>query len=114
MNLMGPLANRIRHALANPFCHDRAIDPMRELADLLREVGLEPEANGGAVTFTGRDPIINGRLPFATMAAVAVMAKALSVAALWRFRGGQGQALSINLGKALHRLCQFYARDGSC
>jgi hypothetical protein len=48
---MGGLTNRFRYALANPFRDDRAIDPMRELADLLREVGLEPEASGGAVTF---------------------------------------------------------------
>ena len=60
------------------------------------------------MTFTGRDPIISSPLPFATMAAVALMAKAVSVATLWRFRGGQGQDLSINLGKALHRLCPFY------
>src|SRR5580693_9233472 len=105
---MGGLANRIRHALSNPLNDDRAIDPMRELADVLREVGLEPRSSGGAVTFTGRDPIISSPLPFATMAAVALMAKAVSVAALWRVRGGQGQDLSVNLGKALHRLCPFY------
>ena len=88
---MGGLADRIRYALANPLNDDHAIDPMRELADLLREVDLEPESGGGAVTFAGRDPIVGSPLPFATMAAVALMAKAVSVAALWRFRGGQGQ-----------------------
>jgi crotonobetainyl-CoA:carnitine CoA-transferase CaiB-like acyl-CoA transferase len=102
------LAERIRYALANPLRDDHAIDPMRELADLLREVGLEPGSAGGAVTFTGRDPIISSPLAFATMAAVALMAKAVSVAELWRFRGGQDQNLSVNLGKALHRLCPFY------
>jgi crotonobetainyl-CoA:carnitine CoA-transferase CaiB-like acyl-CoA transferase len=105
---MGALANRIRDALANPLRDDQAIDPMRELANVLREVGLEPGSGGGAVTFAGRDPIIGSPLPFATMAAVALMAKAVSVAALWRFRGGRGQDLSVNLGKALHRLCPFY------
>ena len=45
---MGGLAGRIRYALVNPLREDRAIDPMRELADLLREVGLEPESGGGA------------------------------------------------------------------
>jgi uncharacterized protein YhfF len=105
---MGGLADCIRCALSNPLNDDHAIDPMCELADVLREVGLEPRSSGGAVTFTGRDPIISSPLPFATMAAVALMAKAVSVAALWRVRGGQGQDLSINLGKALHRLCPFY------
>ena len=43
---MGGLADRIRYALANPLRDDHAIDPMRALADLLREVGLEPESGG--------------------------------------------------------------------
>src|SRR6266853_1765972 len=54
---MSGLADRIRYALANPLRDDHAIDPMRELAELLREVGLEPESDGGAVTCAGRDPI---------------------------------------------------------
>jgi hypothetical protein len=45
---MGGLADRIRYALANPLRDDHAIDPMRELDDLLREVSLEPESGGGA------------------------------------------------------------------
>ena len=105
---MGGLADRIRYALANPLRDDHAIDPMRELADLLREVGLEPESGGGAVTFAGRDPIVSSPLPFATMAAVALVAKAVSLAELWRFPGGLSQHLSVNLGKAVHRLCPFY------
>jgi hypothetical protein len=105
---MGGLADLIRYALANPLRDDHAIDPMRELAGLLHEVGLEPESGGGAVTFAGRDPIVSSPLPFATMAAVALMAKAVSLAELWRFRGGLSHDLSVNLGKALHRLCPFY------
>ena len=54
----GQLADRIRYALAHPLSGGHAIDPMRELASVLREVGLEPRSGGGAVTFTGRDPII--------------------------------------------------------
>ena len=74
-------ADRIRYALANPLCDDQSIDPMRELAALLREVGLETESGGGTLPFAGRDPIVSSPLPFATMAAVALMAKAVSVAA---------------------------------
>jgi hypothetical protein len=110
----GCTGDRIRCALANPLSDDRAIDPMRELAELLREVGLEPQSGGGAVTFAGCDPIVGSPLPFATMAAVTLMAKAVSVAELWRFRGGQSQDLSVNLGKALHRLCPFYDKNGNC
>src|ERR1700674_1335865 len=79
---MRGLADRIRYALANPLRDDHAIDPMRELVDLLREVGLEPESGGGAVTFAGRDPIISSPLPFATMAAVALMS--VTVTSSWR------------------------------
>jgi hypothetical protein len=93
MNVMVGLADRIRYAMANPRNDDHAIDPMRELANVLREVGLEPGSGGGAVTFAGRDPIVSSPLPFATMAAVALMAKAVSVAELWWFRGGRGQDL---------------------
>jgi hypothetical protein len=96
------------NALANPLRDDHAIDLSANSPPCCARLDLEPEAGGGAVTFAERDPIVSSPLPFATMAAVALMAKAVSVAALWRFRGGQGQDLSVNLGKALHRLCPFY------
>jgi hypothetical protein len=46
-----------------PLSDDHAIDPMRELANVLRGVGLEPESGGGAMTFAGRDPIVGSPLP---------------------------------------------------
>jgi hypothetical protein len=107
---MSGLVHRIQRALADPLSRDDVIDPMQELGALLREVGLDPAAGGGAVSFAGRDPIVASPLPFATMAAVALMAKSISVAALWRFRGGGGQDMSVDLGQALHRLCPFYDR----
>ena len=84
---MSALVDRIRHALADPLSRDDAIDPMRELGALLREVDLDPASGGGTVSFTGRDPIVASPLPFATMAAVALMAQSISVTALWRSRG---------------------------
>jgi crotonobetainyl-CoA:carnitine CoA-transferase CaiB-like acyl-CoA transferase len=107
---METLVDRISRALANPLNRDDVIDPLHELAGVLHDVGLEPTSGGGKVTFAGRDPIIGSPLPLATMAAVALMAKSVSIAALWRFRGGAGQNLSVNLGQALHRLCPFYDR----
>jgi hypothetical protein len=85
---MSGLVDRIQRALADSISRDDVVDPMQELGALLREVGLDPAAGGGAVNFAGRDPIVASPLPFATMAAVALMAKSISVAALWRFRGG--------------------------
>src|SRR5258708_1223166 len=81
---------------------------MGGLAGVGGEGGVERGSGGGGVSFAGRDPVVSSPLPFATMAAVALMAKAVSVAELWRFRGGQSKDLLVNLGKALHRLCPFY------
>src|ERR1700733_12407234 len=107
---MGELGRRITDALAKPILDVRQIDPMRELAEVLDGVGLDPFSSGGEIAFIGRDPIVKSPLPLATMAAVSLMAKAVSVADLWRFRGGAGQDLSVNLGQVPHRLCPFYDR----
>ena len=101
---MSELRRRITDALAKPILDDRRIDPMRELAEVLGVVGLDPFSGGGEIAFIGRDPIVKSPLPLATMAAVSLMAKAVSVADLWRFRGGTGQDLSVNLGQVPHRL----------
>jgi hypothetical protein len=107
---MSELGLRIVDALANPILDDGRIDPMRELAEVLGVAGLTLSSGGGEVAFIGRDPIVKSPLPLATMAAVSLMAKAISVADLWLFRGGAGQDLSVNLGQVLHRLCPFYDR----
>jgi hypothetical protein len=104
------LAGRIRAALASPISDDRTIDPLSELAAVLDGVGLDLGSAGGKITFSGRDPIVSSPLPLATMAAVGLMAKAVSVAEMWRFRGGAGQDLSLDLGMALRRLCPFNDR----
>jgi crotonobetainyl-CoA:carnitine CoA-transferase CaiB-like acyl-CoA transferase len=109
-NAMGGLGRRIIDATSNQICDDRRVDPTRELAEVLGVVGLDRLSGGGKIAFIGGDPIVKSALPLATMAAVSLMAKAVSVADLWRFRGGVGQDLSVNLGQVLHRLCPFYDR----
>ena len=59
---MGGLWLRITDALANPILDDRRIDPMRELAEVLSGVGLNPFAGGGEIAFIGRDPIVKSPL----------------------------------------------------
>lgn len=105
---MGELGRRILDRLNDPITDDRRVDPMRELAEVLGVVGLDLRSGGGEIAFVGRDPIVKSALPLATMAAVSLMAKAVSIADLWKFRGGAGQDLSVNLGQVLHRLCPFY------
>lgn len=104
------LEGRVKDALANPMTDGQSIDLMRELTEVLSVVGLDPSSAGGSTTFIGSDPIISSPLALATMASVTLMAKAVAVGDLWRFRGGESQNLSVNLGQALHRLCPFYEK----
>jgi hypothetical protein len=60
---MGGLGRRIIDALANPVHDDRCVDPMRELAEVLSVVGLDPRSGGGEIAFIGRDPIVKSVLP---------------------------------------------------
>ena len=105
------LVQSIHDVLNKRIADDTTVSPMHELAAVLKTVGLTPQSSGGKIEFLGRDPIVKSALPLATMAAVALMAKAVSVADLWRFRGGRAQDLSVQLGQALHRLCPFYDRQ---
>src|SRR5258708_14034070 len=102
------LEGRVKAALAKPITDGQPIDLMRELTDVLSIVGLDPSSAGGSITFIGSDPIISSPLALASMAGVTLMAKAIAVGDLWRFRGGESQDLSVNLGQVLHRLCPFY------
>jgi crotonobetainyl-CoA:carnitine CoA-transferase CaiB-like acyl-CoA transferase len=102
------LEGRVKDALANPMADGQSIDLMRGLTEVLSVVGLDPSSAGGSTTFIGSEPIISSPLALATMAGVTLMAKAVAVGDLWRFRGGESQNLSVNLGQVLHRLCPFY------
>lgn len=104
------LEEKIRQSMANPLRSDTAIDPSRVLEEVLGGIGLSAKDAGGEVTFTGRDPVLKSPWPLATMGGVALMAKAVGAAALWRHRTGEGQDLSLDIRKAPHRLCPFYDR----
>jgi crotonobetainyl-CoA:carnitine CoA-transferase CaiB-like acyl-CoA transferase len=102
------LEGRVKASLANPLTDGQSIDLMRELTKVLNAVGLHPSSAGGSTTFIGADPIVSSPLAVASMCGIALMAKAVAVGDLWRFRGGESQDLSVNLGQVLHRLCPFY------
>jgi crotonobetainyl-CoA:carnitine CoA-transferase CaiB-like acyl-CoA transferase len=102
------LATRIREALARPITSDDVIKPDKVLEEVLYAVDLDLHSGGGSIDFIGKDPILKSPWPLATMAGVALMAKAVGVADLWRYRTGRSQNLSIDLRKAPHRLCPFY------
>jgi hypothetical protein len=102
------IADKIRRSLASPITSDDVLDPHKELIDVLASAGLDPSASGGTIRFLGKDPILKSPWPLATMAGVALMAKAVAVADLWRYRTGRGQDLTLDLRQAPHRLCPFY------
>lgn len=102
------LEQKIRASIASPITSDNVLDPERELAEVLSLVGLDVHAGGGTVTFTGKDPILKSPWPLATMGGVALMAKSVATADLWRHRTGNGQDLSLDLRRVPHRLCPFY------
>ena len=100
--------SRIRGAMSKPMVADDVLDPGKILIDVLASVGFEADASGGSVSFFGKDPILKSPWPLATMGGVALMSKAVAAAALWRYRTGEGQDLSLDLRKVPRRLCPFY------
>jgi crotonobetainyl-CoA:carnitine CoA-transferase CaiB-like acyl-CoA transferase len=74
---------------------------------VLKDVAMSTSDSGGNLTFYGSDPIIPSRFRFGSMAAVALAAKAIAIAALWRDRTGEGQDIAVDVRKALRRFAGF-------
>jgi crotonobetainyl-CoA:carnitine CoA-transferase CaiB-like acyl-CoA transferase len=103
------LTETIQSKLANP---ERTSDFNLQAAvdDMLNDVGIWTAESGGKLSFYGRDPIIPSPFRFGTMAAVALAAKAVAIAALWRDRTGEAQDIAVDVRKALRRFAGFYDR----
>jgi crotonobetainyl-CoA:carnitine CoA-transferase CaiB-like acyl-CoA transferase len=78
------------------------------LEEVLTEVGLAVSDCGGQVTYVGADPVLKSPLRIGAAASIALFAKSVAAAALHRWRGGDGQDISIDLRAAPHRLSPFY------
>ncbi|MEU6058776.1 CoA transferase [Streptomyces sp. NPDC047097] len=105
----GTLTDRVAAAVREPATED-GYDLHARLDEVLAGVGLSAAEAGGEITFTGADPIVPSTLRLASATALALTAKSVAVAALWRDRGGEGQSISMDLRRAPHRLCPFYDR----
>jgi crotonobetainyl-CoA:carnitine CoA-transferase CaiB-like acyl-CoA transferase len=103
------LTRRVLLATATPATDD-AFDVQRALAEVLEAVGLSVADAGGTVSFRGADPVVPSTLRLGAAAAIALVAKSVAVAALWRDRTGAGQDIAMDLRTAPHRLCPFYDR----
>jgi len=101
------LSDALQACLRRPATSS-AFDFHHALEHLLREVGLASADSGGTIAFHGADPIVPSRIRFGTSAALALAAKSVAVAALWRQRTGEGQDIGIDVRKSLRRFCGFF------
>ncbi|MFL9937581.1 carnitine dehydratase, partial [Paraburkholderia sp. RL18-103-BIB-C] len=101
------LTGIIQSNLANP-ARNADIDLHGALNDVLKDVGLSTADSGGKITFHGRDPIIPALFRFGSLSAIALAAKAVGVAALWRLRTGEEQDIEVDVRKALRRFAGFF------
>jgi len=104
------IKDQILHALSNRVQEDVDFDLTNQVDALLQTVGLSVEDSGGILEFSGKDPIVPSVLRLAGASAIVLAAKAVSMAYIWKLRGGKGQDIKIDLGQALHRLSPFYQR----
>lgn len=104
------LTEQLRTALADPAKDDTGFDPAAGLAAVLAGLGLRPGDSGGRIDFHGADPVVPSVLRLGAATGIALVAKSVAVADLWRRRGGPGQDISMDLRVAPHRLCPFYDR----
>jgi len=79
-------------------------EPLTALEDLLSEIGLGIDGAGGAVAFSGADPILESRLRLAAGIGIPIMACAVGAATIWKMRTGQHQDLHLDLRQAIHQI----------
>ncbi|THD63854.1 CoA transferase [Phenylobacterium sp.] len=89
---------------------DSEIDLQGQTEAVMNLVGATGAESGGCLTFYGKDPILPTIVPFASMSAIGLAAKALQVASIWRLRTGQPQDIHVDVRKAMRRYGGFYER----
>lgn len=104
------LTKALRYNLAHRK-KDAKIDLASETEQLLKSVGGSCGESGGQLSFYGKDPIVPTVVPFASMSAVGLAAKAIQIASIWKMRTGQAQDIHVDVRKALRRYGGFYDRQ---
>jgi crotonobetainyl-CoA:carnitine CoA-transferase CaiB-like acyl-CoA transferase len=84
-----------------------SIDVPAHVESLLQSLGATTSDSGGKVTYYGADPITPDRLPYGSISAISLAAKAILIAKIWKERTGEGQDIHIDVRKALRRLTPF-------
>src|SRR5437764_8220428 len=103
--------DRLTEALEQKLSHP-ATSPDFDLHaatnEVLKDIGLKTADAGGKLTFYGSDPILPSSIRFGTMAAIGLAARSVALTALWRQTTGEGQAISVDVRKALRRFAGFF------
>jgi hypothetical protein len=73
-----------------------------QLERLLAGTGVGPSDTGGAISFTGQDPLFPSAIRLGSVFALSAMAAAVGAATIWKMRTGKSQDLSIDLRTASH------------
>src|SRR6476646_1279683 len=103
--------DRLTEALEESLSHPATspdFDLKTSVNEVLADVGMTSNDCGGELSFYGQDPILPSPLRFGTMSAIALAARSVAVAALWRQATGEEQNISVDVRKALRRFCGFF------
>jgi crotonobetainyl-CoA:carnitine CoA-transferase CaiB-like acyl-CoA transferase len=100
------LTQTLLHNLANRMTSSN-FDLVRDTNDVLSIVGASAEDCGGKLSFYGADPVAQSVVRMGGMAAIALAAKAVMVAKIWKMRTGLGQDIHVDARKSLHRFAGF-------
>jgi crotonobetainyl-CoA:carnitine CoA-transferase CaiB-like acyl-CoA transferase len=106
VNAAEKLAEAILTNYNNPL--QSSIDVPAHVESLLQSLGATTSDSGGKVTYYGTDPITPDRLPYGSISAISLAAKAILIAKIWKERTGQGQDIHVDVRKALRRLTPFF------
>jgi crotonobetainyl-CoA:carnitine CoA-transferase CaiB-like acyl-CoA transferase len=101
------LTETLQTKLSNP-ASTPDFDLLGSVNEVLKDVGLTTADGGGKLTFYGQDPIIASPHRFGSMAAVALAARSVALAALWKSQTGEGQDIHVDIRKALRRFSGFF------
>jgi crotonobetainyl-CoA:carnitine CoA-transferase CaiB-like acyl-CoA transferase len=106
VNAAEKVAKAIIENYDNPL-QGSTIDVPAHVESLLQSLGATSSDSGGKVTYYGADPITPDRLPYGSISAIPLAAKAILIAKIWKERTGEGQDIHIDVRKSLRRLTPF-------
>jgi crotonobetainyl-CoA:carnitine CoA-transferase CaiB-like acyl-CoA transferase len=101
---VGAFAASMLPGTANAASHSADFDINAKFAEFMSVIGGTPGDAGGAVTFTGEDPILRSHFRIGSCMAIPAMAAGVGAAAIWRDRTGEGQDLKVDLRESIYNL----------